>query len=417
MIELEKKEIKKETETELTDRLIARESLVLNREIATSEKAKEERRLNFIKNNPRHPFSKQFTVSREQEPKDKEPQNEFDLTTKLIARNKFVLKRDIIEKRSENKQIKRERATLKIRKMKSSREERRTRKRLRRMAEIVDWYLQGLTYEQVGRKFKVSRERIRQILNTAKREGLDFEIRGMKRREGAYETRTCLCGNSFEVYIPKGGANKRETCSSECKKKYRVGYKYKSPEEARVIRRALSRERYHNDPEYRKRGEMARKNYYLKIRHTPKYIKRQKIHSERWRERIMRDPVKKAKFLEKARFRFQKQKERLHKLKRENLPKYIKLREAENIRHQRYFERMRRDPVRYKAYRDRTKLKSRQYYDRLKSDPKRYKEHIKQIRFRYQKRKLLLDKLGQKNTIEGSVIKNKNGKRKAYKTK
>src|SRR3990167_1210951 len=239
----------------------------------------------------------------------------------------------------------------------------------------------------------------------------------MKRREGTYETRTCLCGNLFEVYIPKGETSKRGTCSQTCRRKYRIGYKYKSPEEARIHRRSLNRDRYHNDPEFRKRGEIARKNYYLKIRHTPKHIKRQKIHSERWRERIMRDPVKKAKFLEKARSRFQKQKEKLHKLKKENFPKYLKLREAENIRHRRYFDRMRQDPIRYKAYRDRTRLKSLQYYSRLKSDPKRYKKHIKQIRFRYQKRKLLLDKLGQKNTIEGSVIKNKNGKRKAYKTK
>ena len=275
-----------------------------------------------------------------------------------------------------------------INEKKNKEKEKKNKKRIRRTAKIVNWYIQGLTYEQVGKKFRITRERVRQILNIAKNEGLNFEIRGRKYRGGTYETRTCICGNSFEVYIPKGGTSKRETCSQTCRQKYRVGYKYKSPEEARIARRTLSRERYYNDPEYRKRGDKARHMYYLKTRHDPKHIARQKIYSKRYYESIRHDPIKLAKY-KKTRERNNKEHRiRYHQIKTEDPKKYLELRQADSRRQKIYFIKLRQDPVRWTKYCEKKKIEAREKYRRIKADPKLYRGMLAATRRSYQQRKL-----------------------------
>ena len=138
--------------------------------------------------------------------------------------------------------------------------------------------LKTKTLNEAGIIMGITRERVRQILKEGVKRGVVEEYkRHLHPSTRPLREVTCACGKVFATRRPNV-----KYCSSNCFRSYRPkGMTSEQVKEHRLWR-------YHNDPEYRAKHIKAVLNYYNKIKHTPRYIKRQKIYSARWREKQLK---------------------------------------------------------------------------------------------------------------------------------
>lgn len=142
-----------------------------------------------------------------------------------------------------------------------------------RLQDIVDLYGEGLTLQQVGDIYGLTRERIRQILNFAFKEG--FQVKKLKQylntpcidcgkilttKHGGSRGKCAKCTHRFQ----NPGTKHREDLPKEC---IRCGKTFTDTFRRQgkgACNRCYDWLRYNLMPEYRARLKVSQRKYYLK---------------------------------------------------------------------------------------------------------------------------------------------------------
>lgn len=154
---------------------------------------------------------------------------------------------------------------------------------------MYDLRIKGLTYEEIGKEFGVSRERVRQIGKILPPEKAQFfrNFSVIKKTFIIREKRKCpKCGKLFEVR----NTSSRKYCSWECFKTFYRVHRH-IPEEVRSNPNEYRKWLYHNYPKRKDSQIKATKNWRMRKMKDPVWVKklraRQKINSANWLARKM----------------------------------------------------------------------------------------------------------------------------------
>lgn len=147
-----------------------------------------------------------------------------------------------------------------------------------RNQEIVDLFISGKKYREIGSKFGISRQRVQQILIknilAQKVKTINLERKKEHRKSLVMEVKCKVCGSTFEIY--KSMRHPNRTCSTECRLKNKL-----TPEEARERRLLYWRNRQ-KTPEGKLYQANATKKWYQKMK---------KLHPDKYRERLIRQRI------------------------------------------------------------------------------------------------------------------------------
>ena len=201
-----------------------------------------------------------------------------------------------------------------------------------RNKEIIDLRKRGWTLLELGQRFQITKERIRQLLNLTE-EGMFANTEGKeKRRELSIKKRIKRCKQCSKDFLPSQNNINKGFCSVQCamtSKKKKIGGEFNPY-------KSNTKEGY------------AWKHKMNKI-HNPEKLKR---YSKTAKENIKNNPEKLEKFLAYQRMRYH-----IAKL---NPEKYQKLKDTAKRSH----EKLKADPIRYEEYKRKQRIRNKKSYNK-----------------------------------------------------
>ena len=130
-----------------------------------------------------------------------------------------------------------------------------------RKAEIYTMRSLGSTYEEIGKKFDISRERVRQI-------GIKIEdgnpiLFCKKIEKGKFERVCPVCKRTFLAFF----SSKKRFCSRVCA--VTSHRKYSTPEEAKAKHYERVKYRYHNEKKFRQSRRKSSLKWFSSLKSRP----------------------------------------------------------------------------------------------------------------------------------------------------
>lgn len=164
--------------------------------------------------------------------------------------------------------------------------ENQSRERERRIIEMrLD---KEMTLEAIGKRYGITRERVRQILTKVEqREGIRFpSYVATKEVVIMVATRCAVCGSMTEVRNDKHDSKKQYFCLAHKKTNpHSLRFILKCPNWKNMSKSERARWKYRNDPAFIEKLKASQRKYHNSVKHTPEFKERNRKNQKAYHAR------------------------------------------------------------------------------------------------------------------------------------